>query len=664
MNVTELARQLKTTREELLAKLPGLGFAVGGRAIKIDNAVAEKIRQAWSHDLRKERLTSKMAESQARQKAASGEGVEKVIALGERVTVADLAAKLGLDIPHLIGYLLKNGITAALNQQIDFETATLVAEEFGFKVSRLSTQEKTIHEQEREEFRALKQKIAADENALPRPPVVVVMGHVDHGKTTLLDAIRQTNVAGGEAGGITQHIGAYQIEEKGRMITFLDTPGHEAFVAMRERGGQVADVAILVVAADDGLQPQTLESINVIQREALPFVVAINKIDKPGADIDKVKKELSGINLGSEDWGGKTVCVPVSAKQKLRIAELLDTVLLTADLEKFSANPHQAAVGVIIESHVDTGEGPVATVLVNAGTLRVGDEVVIGECFGRVKSLKDWLGRAVPAAGPSMPVKILGLKTAPRVGDILRVGKVGRELKKQSKKQYGFGRTERTAPGGEAAVSDKPAAERAIINIIIKADVLGSLEALLSSVKKLERPEVGIAALKQGLGNINETDIALAENTKALLYGFNVQFSTEARRLSYSTKAKIKIYKIIYELLDDLKGEVAGLIKPQTVEVPQGELVVLKVFKDSRQESIVGGRVEKAPVSLPAKFRLLRNGQPIDEGKILEIQQNRQTVAEAKEGVECGFKVSGVRGIKEGDVLACWREEEKYASPS
>jgi len=664
MNVSELARQLKTTREELLNKLPELGFAIGSRAIKVDNQVAERIRQAWSQFQRKERIVTKMQVQQERAEAVDRrQTLTREISMGDKITVNQLAEKLGQDVSHLIGYLMKNGIMASLNQQIDFDTATLVAEDYGFKVTRSAPVELTGTEESQNELRQLKQEIAADKEAKPRPPVVVVMGHVDHGKTTLLDAIRSTNVVAGEAGGITQHIGAYQIEEKGRIITFLDTPGHEAFKAMRARGGQVADVAILVVAADDGLKPQTLESINVIQKENLPFVVAINKTDKPGADIDKVKKELSEVNMVPEDWGGKTICVPVSAKQREHIPELLDMVLLVADMEKFSANPDRDALGVIIESHIDRGEGPVATVLVTAGTLHVSDEVVIGDTFGKIKALKDWRGANTPAATPSTPVKILGLKSAPAVGDILRVAETTRSLRKQIKKNYRFGdvaeaTVEQKGGNEETAISDNISK----FTIIIKADVLGSLEALLPALKKLERENVRIEIFKQGLGNITEADIALAEPAGAVVYGFNVSLSAEARKISYRSKVEIKIFKIIYELLSDVEAHVKALIKTIIVEVPQGELAVLKVFKDSRAESIIGGRVNKAKITKTAKFRLLRAGEPIDEGKIVEIQQNRQSVDEAKEGVECGFKVSGVRGIKEGDVLACFLEEERHVA--
>ncbi len=672
MNVTELARQLKTTRDELLTKLPALGFDIGQKAIKIDNLVATRIKEAWFQDLRKQNIVTKMQDRQVAGAPGQAEAGAKEVPVPARITVNDLAALLGKGVPHVIGYLMRNGVMASLNQPVDFETASIVAADFGFKAVP-ATPVKDDTGATEQALRTLKQDIAADKDAVMRPPVVVVMGHVDHGKTTLLDAIRATNVVAGESGGITQHIGAYQVEvppaeepksrgdSRGipRRITFLDTPGHEAFKAMRERGGQVADVAILVVAADDGLKPQTLESINVIQKESLPFVVAINKMDKPGADIDKVKKELAEINLVPEDWGGKTICVSVSAKQKLNIAELLDMVLLVADLEKFSANPNGPATGVIIESHIDRGEGPVATVLVNAGTLRVGDEVVFGATYGRVKALKDWRGQNVSEAKPAMPVKILGLKNAPQVGDILRVGAIERSTRKQKAKDYRFGETAHK-PGEDKISKDNETKEvKTVFNIIAKADVLGSLEAVLEAVKKLEREDVGVVAIKQGLGNITEADIALAETTGATVYGFNVQLTPEARKSSYRSKAGIKIYKIIYELLDDVEAQVKALIKTVIVEIPQGEVKVLKVFKDSRQQSIIGGRVGRAKITAGAKFRLMREGAPVDEGKIVELQQNKQPVEEVKEGVECGLKVSGARGFKESDVLACYSEEER-----
>ncbi|MBI2050578.1 MAG: translation initiation factor IF-2 [Parcubacteria group bacterium] len=675
MNVTELARQLGTTRTELLEKLPELGFDIGLRAIKVDTAQAERIKRAWGEAARHERLREKMDKQATVRQAAEArkDAPQRELAVPEKISVNDLAQKLGTAVPHLIGYLMKQGIMASLNEQIDFETASIVAEDYGFKAVR-GQAAATAAEAGRETLRDLKAKRREAKAGSVRPPVVVVMGHVDHGKTTLLDAIRKTNVVAGESGGITQHIGAYQVEEKGRIITFLDTPGHEAFKAMRERGGQVADVAILVVAADDGLKPQTLESINVIQKENLPFVVAINKIDKPGADVDRVKKELTEINLNPEDWGGKVVTAQVSAKKGEGIHELLDMVLLVADLETFTADASKAAQGVIIESHVDRGEGPVATVLVHEGTLRVGDSVVIGETFGKIKALKDWNGGNIDAATPSMPAKILGLKSTPSVGDILNVGEVGRAMRKKSTKQYHLVDTGEAATpiekapkgsassrlsGGEAAgqEGDKPKVPE--FSVIIKADVLGSLEAFIASLKHLERPDVRVAILKQGLGNITESDVLLAEAEHAVIYGFSVQLSPEAKQASYNRKSEIKISKIIYELLDDAAARLKQFIKTEIVEVPQGDFEVLKVFKDSKAESIIGGRVKRAPITASAKFRLLRNGDPIDEGKIMELQQNKQPMPELKEGIEGGMKVAGARGFREGDILNCFVEEER-----
>lgn len=663
MNVTELARQLGTTKTELLEKLPELGFDIGLRAIKIDNAAAERIKAAWAQNKRTERLREKMVKQTVAAKEAShpaSDALQKEMAIPEKISVTDFAQKLGTEVTHLIGYLMKNGIMASLNEQIDFETASIVAEEYGYKAVK-GAAAADAKGASKDALRKLKAR-RKEAGGAKRPPVVVVMGHVDHGKTTLLDAIRKTNVVEGESGGITQHIGAYQVEEKGRSITFLDTPGHEAFKAMRERGGQVADVAILVVAADDGLKPQTLESINVIQKEQLPFVVAINKIDKPGADIDRVKKELTEINLAPEDWGGKVICGQVSAKKQQGIHELLDMVLLVADMEEFTADAQCPAQGVIIESHVDRGEGPVATVLVHSGTLRVGDEVVIGDTFGKVKALKDWNTESVSEAGPSMPVKILGLKSTPSVGDILLVGEADRAMRKKGAKKLRLVDIDLPIPepkreGDEGAEEKDKTPE---LEVIVKADVLGSLEAFIASLKKLETEDVRISIIKQGLGNITESDMVLAEGSGAVVYGFSVQLSQEAKQLSYSRTADIKISKIIYELLDDAAERLKQFVKKEIVEIAQGDFEVLKVFKTSRAESIIGGRVKRAPIKgAGAKFRLLRNGDPIDEGKIVELQQNKQTVSELKEGVEAGMKVSGARGFHEGDVLNCYSEEER-----
>lgn len=657
MNVTELARQLKTTREELLGKLPELGFDIGAKAIKIDPLLAERIKQAWAGRARQDRLLEKMSQ---RQEISGSDGQVKLEAsrlpISARITVVELAEKLGVNVSRLIGYLMNNGIMASLSQQIDFETAAIVAQDYGFKAVP-AEQAPAKEEDEAQDWRVHKEELRRREGARPKPPIVVVMGHVDHGKTTLLDAIRKTNVVAGEAGGITQHIGAYQVQEKGKLITFLDTPGHEAFKTMRRRGGAVADMAILVVAADDGLQPQTLESINVIQEEKLPFVVAINKIDKPGADLNKVKKELSEINLASEDWGGKAICVPVSAKKGENIHELLEMVLLVAELEKFSAPAGGPAAGVIIESHISSGEGPAATVIVNAGVLRVGDEVVIGETYGKIKSLRDWRGEAVKSAGPATPVKILGLKSAPGVGEILRVQTAGRGLRKKKAKDYRFGEGAESIIKGEGGEENAP--EKDKLKILVKSDVLGSLEAVITAAKRLESADAQLEIVKQGLGNITESDIALAQSAGAVIYGFNVLASSEVRATVWRSRVPVKTYKIIYELLDDVKARLKELVKTKIVEIPQGELEVLKVFKDSRAESIVGGRVKKAKIKAPAKFRLLRAGAPLDEGRLVELQINKRPVGEAPEGTECGVKVSGVKGFKEGDILSFYVEEER-----
>ena len=660
MNVTALARQLHTTKDELLERLPELGFDIGARAIKVDNTIAEKIKKAWAQDSRRQKIKAKMEKQQIASEDEKEEdsGEKKDIAIGEKIAVNDLAQKLGTEVTHLIGYLMKNGIMASLNEEIDFETASIVSEDYGFKAIKCSDTD-DLKDCEHE-IREMKKSRSEGKHGKERAPVVVVMGHVDHGKTTLLDAIRKTNVVEAESGGITQHIGAYQVQEKDHLITFLDTPGHEAFKAMRERGGQVADVAILVVAADDGLKPQTLESINVIQKEGLPFVVAINKIDKTGADIDKVKKELAEINLNPEDWGGKTICSPISAKKGDGIHELLDMVLLVADMEKFTADNDAAACGVIIESHVDKGEGSVATVLVHEGILKVGDEAVIGDVYGKIKALKDWKGEDVKQATPSMPVKILGLKSTPKVGDILKVEQIDRSHRKKSLKNYRLVDTDdashvQDSENGE----DEDKKDKNTLSIIVKADVLGSLEALIASIKKLENDNVSIAILKQGLGNITESDLTLAEGSKSIVYGFNVVLSPEAQKMSYGRTVDIKVSKIIYEILQDIEARLKAFVKTEIVEAKQGDLLILKVFKVSKNESIIGCRVKKAPVSNNAKFRLMRDNEPIDEGEIIEIQKNKTEVEQAEEGAEVGIKVKGARGFKEDDILSCYIEEEK-----
>jgi translation initiation factor IF-2 len=663
MNVTELARRLKMNTKDLLDKLPELGFDIGKRAIKIDANLVDKIIVAVEADRRQQRLLAeeeKIKEVKLDQdKVAEQPEVAKSVKIPEVIIVKDLAEKMGLPVTKLIAELMKNGVMASLNERIDFATASIIAEDLGYKAEIMS-EEEVLELEGGESDKKLKEILESrqSDNLQPRPPVVVVMGHVDHGKTKLLDAIRETQVAEGESGGITQHIGAYQARAKGRLITFLDTPGHEAFKSMRSRGSKIADVAIIVVAADDGLQPQTLEVINLVQKEKLPFIIAINKIDKEGADIERVKKELSEINLIPEDWGGKTICVPISAKQKQNIKELLDMVLLVADLEEFKADPTIPAVGTIIESHIDKGEGPVATVLVQAGILKPGDMVAVGEVAGRVRALKDFMGQNVSMALPSTPVKILGLKATPLVGDILEAT-ADRKKIKDLLKQASYKKA--ALPKAVKSVTESEDEDKAVpaLNLVLKADVLGSLEALSESLEKFDDPEVKLKIIKKGLGNVSDVDVLAAEAAKGLVIAFNVKQMPSAEEQAREKGVEVLSYEVIYKLLEEIEERLKLLLKPELTRTELGTIKVMAIFKTDKKEMIVGGKITAGLVKSDTKAKVVRDGETVDFGTLAELRAGKEIVSEAVAGESCGLKYLGNPVIKEGDILEIYQEETK-----
>jgi translation initiation factor IF-2 len=662
MNLTELARKLQITTQELKDVLPTLGFDIGQRAIKIDEQAAEKIIENWS-TYKKELEKKKVAE---KKEAALEEGEKKVkigrvpIKLPLVITVRDFAAKLNLPVSGVIKELMKNGILASLNERIDYETAAIIAEDMGFQVEKI---EEEISE---EDFVGdkIKELIGRDERATlkSRPPVVVVMGHVDHGKTKLLDAIRKTHVMESEAGGITQHIGAYQATYKDRTLTFIDTPGHEAFTAMRSRGAKIADIAILVVAADDDVQPQTKEAIKIIEAVKIPFLVAINKIDKPDANVEKIKQELAALNLIPEDWGGKTICVPISAKQMMGIDDLLDMVLLIADMEKekIVANPERCALGTVIESHIDKGEGPVATVLVQAGTLIHNDNLTIGNVlYGRTRAMKNFRGEGVEEATPGTPVKILGLKAAPQVGDILEVKGDLRECVRKIKPTY----TQREQVVVKKSGEEEGKKKRKL-NIILKTDVLGSLEALLASFEKMDYPEVGIEIVAKGLGNITEAEILQAEAVDAKVFGFNVLTGPNVDELARDKGVEVKIFNIIYDLTDEVKKGLEGLLEMEIIRTDLGKIEVLAIFRTEAASMIVGGKVREGKIIFDPKvgqvfIRVMRKQEEAGVGQLVQLQSAKSDVKEVAIGQECGLKFKGKIKILLGDFLEVYREEKK-----
>ncbi|MFC1598147.1 translation initiation factor IF-2 [Patescibacteria group bacterium] len=652
MNVTEMYRELKMTKDEFFELVQELGFDIGERAIKVDDAVAMKIIEAIKAKRKKESkkkiFTEEEAPEEEKEEAEGGE----VLKLPDKITVKDFAEMLDKRAADMIAILMQNGIMATINESLDYETAAIIAEDMGYKpeLSLEDANADSVDERAGEIVAALK---AEKKSAMrPRPPVVVIMGHVDHGKTKLLDAIRETDVVAGEAGGITQHIGAYQVERKGKSISFIDTPGHEAFTTMRARGARVADIAILVVAADDGVKPQTIESIHIMEEAGLPFVVAINKIDKPEADIEKVKKELSELNLVPEDYGGKTICVPISAKEKQGLEELLDTVLLVMEMEKDSimANPEGDAVGTIIESHVDKNIGPVATVLIQNGTLRISDIVQVGKVPGRVRSLKDWHGREMKEAGPSMPAQVLGLKKAPIVGDVLKVAKDKKVLKQAVKEYESFGFL-KTAKADEED-------EKTKLKIILRADKLGSLEAIFEALQAIKHEEVGIDVIQKGLGSITENDIALAMASNALVLGFSVGATSGAEKFAKDEAVEIARFDIIYELIDHARAELEKLLKKEVTYDKVGALKILKLFRQEQTFVVAGGRVTDGEMRVNAPVKIVRSGKMVGEGVLVELQKEKKKTSSVGKGSECGMKIESDTPLQEGDVLEAYEEKE------
>lgn len=661
MNISELARRLNVLPEELRAKLTELGFSIGAHAIKVDDRVAGQIQNAWAEMKRRQRLQERMESQKAEQERREQRQFEKQkpVVLPAIVTVRDFASRLQLPVPRVMQELMRSGIFASLNERLDFDTASIVAEDLGFKASLEEKKEETAVNTEAD--RRLSEIVAQEkeETLKNRPPVIIVMGHVDHGKTRILDAIRKTNVMESEAGGITQHIGAYQVERKGRLLTFIDTPGHEAFTVMRSRGAKVADIAILVVAADDGVQPQTKEAINIIQSSHLPFVVALNKIDKPDANPERVKGQLAELNLIPEDWGGKTVIVPTAAKIGTGIDSLLDVLILTADLnEKFiRANPDRPAIGTVIESHVDPGEGSVATVLVQVGTLRIGNDLGVADAlYGRVRAMRDWKGELVKEAPPSMPVKIIGLRAAPAVGDVLEVPVNVAALKKLKVKPTLA--TEEVASIKHTAPTDGEGVKQTR-KVVLRADVLGSLEAILGMLDTVQHPEVGIEVVGKGLGHIAESDILNAEATGAVVIGFNAKPTATAEELARDKNIVIREYSIIYKLFEDLLTDLQKLLPSETVVMEIGKAEVLANFKKTDNGWIVGLRVKDGKIKPKAKIRIWRAEQIVGEGEVLTVQIGRAEAKDAKAGQECGIGYKSKTKAEVGDIFELYTEEVK-----
>jgi translation initiation factor IF-2 len=653
MNITELARILRVTPQELHDLLPKIGFNIGQKAIKVDNNTAKKIVKNWPNF--KRQLEAQRAEAYAKRREEEAQPKEiKEISIPSIITVRDFAEVAQLPVNKILAELMKNGVFASINEKIDFDTATIISSELNLSVKELAESDQSEDKEDEKLEKILGRELK--NNLADRPPVIVVMGHVDHGKTKLLDSIRTTNVIAGEAGGITQHIGAYQVTRKNKVITFIDTPGHEAFTAMRSRGAKVADIAILVVAADDGVKQQTIEAFRIIEAAKIPFIVAINKIDKEGADINKTKQELATqLNITPEDWGGKTICVPVSAKDGTGIEELLDMVLLVAEMENKNtrANAGSDAAGTVIESNVDKAAGPVATLLVQNGTLRVGDQLCFNNMiYGRVKSLKNYKGETVLEAGPSMPVKILGLKISPAIGDILEVG----EGKKMKFKKIRSASEQKVHSASNNENNDENNIPE--LNLIIKADFLGSAEAIEESLLKINTEKVRARILYKGLGNVTEGDVKRASDSNAVIVGFNVKIVPTVENIVRDSQVTVKIYSVIYDLIKYVREEMQKMIKVEIKRIDEGRVKILEVFRTENDSQIVGGKVLDGEISNGGLIEVSRDGEIIVYGKLARLQSGKQDVSSVEANIECGIKYEGKPLIIVGDILNVYHEDK------
>lgn len=624
-----------------------------GRSANVKSKESAPSARPKPADSRRRKERSAAEQEQAAKKAEP----TKVVIPREDIAVSDLAMLLKRPATEVIRQLIGLGIMAAINQAVESDTAALVASELGFAVE-LAAPPAPVYDNPFD----IPVEPDASEDLQPRPPVVTVMGHVDHGKTSLLDAIRHTKVTAGEAGGITQHIGAYQVEIMGQLITFLDTPGHEAFTSMRARGARATDIAILVVAADDGVMPQTIEAINHAKAAGVPVIVAVNKIDRPQANPDRVKQQLTEHGLIPEEWGGETICVNVSARERIGIDDLLTSILTLAEMAELKANPNKLARGLVIESKVDKGRGPVASVLVNEGTLKVGDAILAGMSYGRIRAMQNASGRRIKTAGPSAPVEVVGLSEVPEAGEpfmVLQDEKEARnysELMRSKKRETDLQVVQRVSL--DDLFQQIQQGQTQELRIIIKADVQGSIEALSQSLIKLSNQEVEVKIIHAGVGTVNESDILLATASDAIIVGFNVRPDASVRRLAEQQKVDIRLYRIIYDAIEDVEKAIKGLLAPVFKEVVLGQAEVRQVFKVSKVGTIAGSYVTDGKITRQAQARLIRGGIIVHESRIESLKRFKDDAKEVAAGYECGIGLEGFNDIKEGDTVEAFTMEE------
>lgn len=638
MNLSSLSSELNMSVQDLRARARDKGFFISPRANKIDNFLAKKITEA-------------LAVKPVAAKSATPVEKKKV-SIPSFIKVRDFAMLLNLPVTTVIKALIMSGVMATINQEVDFDTASIIAQDLNFEVE--SEADQSVQEYGLGYLQEIL-KAEKEDNLKSRPPIVAIMGHVDHGKTTLLDTIRKAKVAEGESGGITQHIGAYQIKKNGKFITFLDTPGHEAFSEMRARGANVTDIIVLVIAADDGVRPQTLEVINRAKFTNTPMIVAINKVDKPEANVMRAKQELAGQGVLTEEWGGKTIAVEISAKQNKGIDNLLEMILLTAEMENFRANPNGKTIGTIIESKISQGKGATATVIIQNGTLKVGDIIAAGAAFGRIRSLEDETGKKLKEALPSTPVQISGFSEVPQAGDILQTTD-NLDLAKQIAVSVQRKNQSHKIASKQGIVGDL---ENKTLNLIIKTDVGGSLEAIKQSIAKLKNDEVKIGILSEGVGEINESDILLASSSRATVIGFRTKVNPKAINLAKQKKVVVDSYDVIYELLEDITSAVIKMFTPELEKISNGKAKVLAIFRTEKGIMIVGGKVEEGELKKNSQIMVLRDGVELGRAEIMELQQTKVSSKTVNRNEEFGIKLKTAVKILEGDVLESFEEKIK-----
>jgi len=680
IKVISLAKELEITAKEALAILAELEVPAKTTASAIELEHAELVKK-WVAEYRakakpkqkpqeekkepaKEAVETKVeakaeAEAEVKEETPPEEVKQEIIIETKEILVKDLAIRMQVKVSDLIKELMKKGMMVNLNQNVDFSIVEEIAPHFNFIAKG------TFHEEPTKETKTIDKlkELAAEQDQshfIIRPPVVTIMGHVDHGKTRLLDTIRNTNVVDQEAGGITQHIGAYQVTVHGKKVTFLDTPGHAAFTALRARGAKVTDIAVLVVAADDGVKPQTIEAIDHAKAAGVPIIVAINKIDKPDSNQDRVMQQLSELGLQPEDWGGQTITVPISAKFNKNIPQLLEMILLVAEVGELKANPRGRAKGVVIESKLDRGRGPVATVLIKSGTLKVGNPICAGTAYGKARALHSDLGKNIKEAPPSTPVEILGLSSVPEPGDFLEVVKSDQEARALAEERMD---TTQKNKGKSVSLEDfsKTVKEgkRKDLNLIIKADAQGSLEALAASLISLTTQDIRVHDLHKAVGAINESDIMLAKASNSIVIGFHLGFEGQTQTLAEKEGVEVRLYNIIYKVTEDIKLAMEGLLEPEYEEVVIGHAEVRSIFKSSKVGVIAGCFVKDGKLARGAKLKLLRGNEIVHEGKLESLKRFKDDVKEVETNFECGVSIASFGNFKEGDIVEASQMREK-----